>query len=154
MAARWAFAHPVGTRARPGAAHAPPAPANPCSSACARALSARPRAISTRHLFHLPRNALASPKLRLFLTSQVPLPPRPTRSSAVPTAPSTQVTRSTATCRVGEAPLALGAVDVPTAARWTDHLRSWATGAVGYLELMPTIVAFETTHLQHLLSRS
>ena len=59
----------------------------------------------------------------------------------MPTTPSTQVTRFTATSRVGEAPLALGAVDAPTAATGTDHLPTWTTGVIGYVKAMSAIVA-------------
>lgn len=144
---RRTLAHPAGTRARTGAT-LPSA-----ATSCAGPLSTRPRTVSSRHVCHLLHNVLATPDLSLHST-EATLLADPAGTPTKPTSSSAQATRASAPPRADEAPVALRSMDVPPPALGTGHLRPWAPNAMGYLELISTVVASETTHPHHLLSWS
>jgi hypothetical protein len=149
---RRTFAHSTGTRARFAAVHASPA------TACAGAQSTRPRTVSSRHLSHLLHHVRITQNTISTHTTptqnaqgrQLPTlhpPGTPTKPSASPA----QATRASTSPCAGKAPVAPGSMDVPTPALGTGHPRPWAPDAMGYLELISTVVASETTHPHHLL---
>lgn len=152
---RRTFAHPTGTRARFGAA-LPSA-----ATSCAGAQSIRPRTVSSRHLSHLLHHVrIMQNTISTHTTPTQDAPGRqlptlhPPGTATKPSASWAQATRASTSPCAGKAPVAPGSMDVPTAALGTGHLRPWAPNAMGYLELISTVVASETTHPHHLLSWS
>jgi hypothetical protein len=144
VTARRALAHSARARARLGAAHAPPATANTCSSARARSLPCRPCTVTLRHRSHLLCNTLLDNQSVKSTAAPLwrPAAAKFYTSCAAPTTTS------------GEAPIILGSMDAATTAIAAGALRTRAPDPMGYLKGVSAIVASEAPHPRHLPSPS